>query len=328
MYNKNKLKKIANIIKMNLPLIEAAENPEINSQFTPILYESGLNLLVKKAKLDSVMSKKGKFLNTKMVKSAKNLTSQFEDFGITSYLKSFELSLEKIQKLGGPLNLLPHQDDVINVIKNSITDYHDESFNFYSSILVDLFNVGKTHQEILNNKKLTREAGLKKYTFNLNDVGYFEKLNNFLSEDFKNKLIFLQNNLIKSIKQAYDSELDEVQMIDQLHEVYSKFSFDIENTLRQHAWKSYSAGNLYQLKKDNIQMIAWKTNHQIDDCIHCRALETGELILKTKDGQFLPYKRHIDKVSYYLKDIIQFSEFEGLAYFGHEDCRCFWINAD
>jgi hypothetical protein len=325
---KHKLRKIAGIIQKHLPLIEAMENPETSAQFTPVFYESGLNLLLKNNSFDSMVSKRKKFLNAKMVKAAKNLSIQFEDFGMNAYVNSFSSTLESVATLNGPMQLLPIEDNVKELVFSSLRELEDEAANFYHALLLDIFSTGRMHQEIVGGRN-NGVTGLRKYSsFNLNDASKFERLNSYLTDDFAVVIGALKSSLKNCIAQSYKEEFSKEEMVNKLQKVYSKFSFDIESALRLHAWRTYSAGNLYQLDRDSTKMVAWKTSHQVDDCIHCRAIETGELILKDKNNAELRHKRNIDQVSYYLEDIIKLSEFSGLSTFAHEDCRCFWVSSD
>jgi hypothetical protein len=324
MLKKEKLLKISRILNQNIPLIENLEKSKNSDLFAPVFYESGINLLLSKHNKKSHFTTKAKHLNSKMIKGAKNITAQFEEFGISEYIKTFEPCISKISELSLFLNLLPEKENILEIISTANEQFSQESLNFYNSFLVDAFNFGKMHGEQFGSKK-TAKGALEKYAFTLDDSQKFNLTVNYLHSQVELEVKKLTAALEASVNKNYNSERDHKTLINNLQKIYSDFSINVEEMLRKHAWQCYSVGNLHQLKKDKVEFISWKTSHQLNDCIFCRGIETGDIVLCNTFNQILEHRRNIDQVSYPIDVIIKLCELEGPSYFGHDDCRCFWV---
>lgn len=343
MPSRKQLLKAASILREYLPLIEALEKrPEAEAprrrlgagqtrlaeQLGNIYDAGGFNLLARGTGLNKVMQKHNRIKNTKMVKSAKNLSIDFEEFGLTQYADFFEKNIKHVSKLNGNSRLAPLKEDVLLTCQADIEAFNEKASSFYDNLLVDIFNLGRQHQ-IIAVPRLNERIGAKKFMqFTTEDNAKFEKLSNALKEELHNEMVNLKGRLTRAVERDYKEGFVKSAIIDNMERVYSKFSYKIEDILRKHCWRSYQYGNLHQLVKDEVRYVAWKTGHHQDDCLGCRAIETGEEVLKTASGESLPHHRNVDTVRYELSDILAIADTQSPSYFCHDDCRCFFIPAD
>jgi hypothetical protein len=330
--SKKKLAKVAAIIEEYLPLIKQAEEPPMmvkqGASNGQVVYETGLNILVNNTPVKAMLNKQKKFQNAKMVRSAKYLTKDFEDFGLVAYADFFERTLDKIASLNGPSKLAPRKEEIIATIQNDIDDFAMHVDAFYCNLMTDIFNVGRQHQEVAGLKK-EGHMNIKKYMVQTAaEKDKFLKLNEMMQSEMSFLLIALDDELIRAVDEKFNKVSYKDAIITQLAKIYSQYSYKIEDIYRKHCWRTYQCGNLHQLMRDGVQKVAWKTGHHIDDCNHCRAFETGENILRDMHGNLLQYHRDIDTVRYNLKDIVALSEYNSPLVFCHDDCRCFFVNAD
>jgi hypothetical protein len=326
MLSKQKLKKIEAILESYLPLLEKQENGRHNTSTVSLVYASGLNLLIKKGEFEQITNKKNRIKNAKMVRAAKNLVIQFEDFGITSYADLSDNILDNIRDINGKSKLAPLQDSIKTCIQNKLNDYELECDAFYTSLLVDIFNQGRMHQTVANPNS---QSGFKKFaSFDLRESQGFDSITANIKNELMIYIDYLKQEIALSVDNCYKQGFSKSEILIHLAKEFSKYSIDMQEIFRKHSWQVYSFGNLYQLEKDKVKHIAWKTGHHIDDCLTCRAFQTGEAILKNEDGQELPHVASADAVIYNLQDVLKIAKWEGPRFFCHDDCRCQFIAAN
>lgn len=324
MISKNKLEKMAAVTEKYIKILSAPNSPVQESGLHPAIYESGLGLLVKTAKLQRTTDKQQRIASIKMVKSAKNLSIDFQQVAIGAFSDFSEHVLDKIERLNGFSKLAPLKKEVQHVIESGLKALETRFASFYYTLLLDIFNSGRQHQELFVKSNNVRES-LKKYAaFNESDTQNYEKLYHDNLQGCERSFQALHGNLMTILQKCYTENNLKFAIINKLQKELVQFSFSIEDMLRQDAWKTYSYGNLHQLAKDKVKLVTWKTGHHIDDCVKCRAYETGDTVL-TKEGIIVPHQRTVDKIMYDLKSIMSLSNFDGVESFGHYDCRCSFI---
>jgi len=326
MLSKRKLKKVEAILQRYLDLFDSQKTGKHNMSTVPLAYASGLNLLVKNSTFkNEIVNKQNRIKNAKIVRAAKNLVIQFEDFGISSYAKLTDTICDNIQTLNGKSKLSPSKEAIMANVDDKFNDYELECSAFYSSLLIDIFNQGRQHQTVATpNPQVT----FRKFAiFEQADSECFDTLVAHLKDELFSYLDYFKSRATSDVERCLADHYSKPELLVFMGKQFSKHSRNVQALFRKHCWQAYSFGNLYQLEKDKVRYVAWKTGQHIDDCLTCRAFQTGEAILKNETGDELPHKLVGDTVIYNINDIRKTSKLDGPAFFCHDDCRCQWVKA-
>ena len=328
MPNKEKFKRIATVIEayLRLPISDTTNFIDIKNGFG--IYANALDSLVKKDKLKTLLATQKNLSSSKMVQSAKNLSKQFEMHTIEHYTDCANNILAGIANLNGKSKLTPIREDILNVISTELDALQNREASFYDNLFIDIFNLGRQHQDVVGPKDNLRNRFKKYASFTMVENDRLEKTTNFLKAELFSSIQELLRQSDYLVEMNFEQNADKKRLLNNLQENFSKYSFDVERLFRNHCWKIYSAGNLHQLAKDNSVMVRWQTGHFAHDCSRCRSLETGDDILSDKSSNYLPHRRNVDKVAYQLSDIMPLCELEGPSFFTHDDCRCFFVKTD
>jgi hypothetical protein len=324
MLSKKKLEKVEAILQSYLTRFENQKDGKHNTSTVPLAYASGLNLLIKNDAFNQIVNKQNRIKNAKIVRAAKTLIPQFEDFGVESYTQLTTKVLSAIKDLNGDSKLAPHTAASITCLNDKLIDYELECSAFYTNLLVDIFNTGRQHQTVANpNAQVT----FKKFaSFGQVENESFDTITAHLKNELFVYLDYLKTKLVADIERCAARNNSKSEMLNYLNKKFSRHSYTIQDIFRKHCWQVYSFGNIYQLEKDNVRQVTWQTGHHIDDCLTCRAFQTGEAILKDENGNELPYSKVNEAVIYNINDIIKIAKLDGPAFFCHPDCRCEFIS--
>jgi hypothetical protein len=326
MLSKQKLKKVEAILESYLALFESQKDSKHNTSVVPLAYASGLNLLIKDSAFHEIINKENRIKNAKIVRAAKTLIPQFENFGVESYTKFTNSILTDIKSLNGESKLTPNITSTIACVDGKFLSYALECSAFYDNLLVDIFNTGRQHQTVANpNAQVT----FRKFaSYEQPESESYETITAHLKNELYAYLEYFKDRAIADIEKCVVKNYNKTQVLNYMYKKFSKHSYNIQEIFRKHSWQVYSFGNIYQLEKDNVRQITWKTGQHIDDCITCRAFQTGEEILKDGDGNDLPHTLTNDAAIYNINDIIKIAKLDGPAFFCHDGCRCEFISAE
>jgi len=324
--SKQKLKKVEAILEFYLALFENQKEGKHNTSTTPIAYASGLNLLLKNSAFNEIVNKQNRIKNAKIVRAAKTLIPQFENFGIESYTKFTDKILNGIKNLNGKSKLTPIQTAILRCLEDRFADYKLECSGFYNDLLVDIFNQGRQHQTIVNPNA---QIGFRKFaSYEESESESFDTVATHLKNELYTNLNHFKLKIAQDIEKYNAANYSKPEVIALLGKKFSKQSFNLQEIFRQHCLQMYSFGNIYQLEKDNVKHVSWKTSQCTDDCLTCRAFQTGEAILKDGYGEELSHTLINDAAVYNIYDIIKIATLDGPAFFCHIDCRCNFISAE
>lgn len=326
MLSKKKLQKIEAILESYLPLFESQASGKHSSSTVPLSYATGLNLLVKTGSFKEMVNPQNRIKNAKIVRAAKNLVIQFEDFGLSSYTELTDKMMNSIKTINGKSKLAPSEESVKATVSDKFADYELECDAFYNSLLIDIFGQGRMHQTVANPNS---QVSIKKFAlYDQRESESFDSIAAHLKDELFVYLDYLRLETEKNIKRCYAKGYSKPEIIIFLNKKFSKHSCDMQEIFRKHCWQVYSFGNIYQLKKDSVQHVAWKTGHHIDDCLTCRAFQNGDSILKDAESKELFHIKLTDAIIYNIDDILKIAKLDGPSFFCHNDCRCQFISAD
>ena len=319
---KAKLIKIASLIERALPLVRAAEisrTEEAVPYVAPLYCTGSLNILVHNGKIKPIADNK-KFANLKVVKSAKNLATQIDDFIINSYVQFTKTYIYKLSNLNCT-TLLPLKSNMLDCTATAFEDFKNDVHDYYKTLFIDVFNVGRQHQLLSNPKAVSAH---KFMTFTASENHKYESVLHVLTSEFNNKLDNLNILVVDQIDKSFNNNYNKKAALHSLDLILSDYSIDIGKLIMNHCWEMYSVGNLHQLIKDGTKTVMWQTGHYENDCQKCRAYEIGESIV-CYAGKELPHAQDLYKVKYNLVDMNHLSS---LAKYCHEGCRCILVAAD
>lgn len=326
MPNKKQLQKLEAILESTIMALEKEESGKHQMSTASLAYETGLNILLTKDSFKNLVNERNRIKTAKITRAAKNLLIQFEDFGVTSYLDFSDSVKLNVKAINLKSKLAPIKEEVIAKVEASFRNFELEADAFYNSMLMDIFNQGRQHQTIANPKTKTTYKKFASYGYDENQN--FEALSNVLKDELMVYMSYLKDFVYEDIENSYNISLNKSAMVKSLTNSMEKSSSDMQEIFRKHSWQAYSFGNLYQLEKDNAEFVAWQTGHHADDCLTCRAFQTGATILKDSDGNNLEYTLDTDAVIYRLEDISKVARMDGPAFFCHEGCRCQFVSYD
>lgn len=321
-----------------LPILERVEYLEqvlaiapMAQRFNPVVYEGGPALLSYRKKDGSAERKRMEhktwrenIREGKIVRSARALMLQFDEDSSALVTDIGEKVLHAIENINPGSPLTPKFTVVSSTLKKTLNSCLLTFEGLYENFIPCVFAQGRFHQTLYK----THEKSTKRYaTFSLEESAEADKAHMMAKADlettfnnFTEDLVEYATCLIKDKRVAKDELMSCLEAF-----ALEKSSF-LSDLMRAHLREAYAAGNLYQLAKDKVELVRWQSGQHVDDCGMCRAIQMGDVVLETEDGEPLKHVvAPLGGVAYYLQDLMRVANEKGASYFNHDGCRCMFI---
>lgn len=313
------LKNILGLLDEQVQILKKAKIEERKAEIpSSLIYSNPLSLVVNK---NNVIANdwRSKIKSSKIMRAAKNLMLLFDSEFSEIFDEFYKDLIKKIESLNEKSELSPAIKD-INILLNSEFDSFVKSINILcENYISDIFNSARQHQVLFNSK-----LSLKRFlTKDLNDIVAMEKskypkFRDLFSEikNFKYDLKMLCKKMIEN----NENKLTLVQEIEQLESIELKILSDF---LRKAISSTYHQGNAYQLLKDEPEFIRWKTSQDIETCPNCRAIQMGDKVFWTEDGEDAEFDIDNEGAFYKFSDVKHL--LNSPSSITHEKCRCNFV---
>lgn len=335
MNKQEKLAKLQPLLNRLEQLERQLQRKEAVQNLNPDVYGSGLDFVFSEAKkkYNQKNSWLNKINNSKLVRGARVLGKYLEeDFDNIFSNLSLQI-IDTINSINKKSKLIPKYDNIIekvsfivdseksNIIKDYILSYEDN--------LVNIFRQGKFHKLQYKNQALVDNDVIKKIASKNIES---DALENFLSKSYSseiiNKFSDMRKDIFVIIKKCIDEKYDRVELNNEIEKYIKSVQGNFKDSLHEHFINTYSMGNLFQLKQDNVHFIRWQMNNPLSECIECRALQNGDVILEYNGSEISHKSELFGTKVYNFNEIWEIANKKGARFFNHSDCTCTFIAAN
>jgi len=313
------LKDILGLLDKQVGMLSKAKIEERKEEKpSSLIYSNPLSLLVNK---NNVIGNdwRSKIKSSKIMRAAKNLMLLFDSEFSEIFDEFFTDLPKKIESLNEDSELSPAIKDINTVIDSEFNSFIKSVNILIENYISDTFNSARQHQVLFNNK-----ISLKKFlTRDIHDIQAIEESKYPGFRDLFSEIENFKYDLKMACKKIIEKNENKSTLIEEVKSLETIESKILSDYIRKAISAIYHSGNAYQLKKDEPEFIRWKTSQDIDTCPSCRAIQMGDKVFWTEDGENAEFNIDNEGAFYKFSDIKHL--LNSPSSITHEKCRCNFI---